>query len=232
MQNRGAAAATAVAQINNEIPLVHVNDGLVSIRDLKKPVHPVARITSNLVGGAEAINLVQRWIKAQFPKAVAESWWADKLTANIKNLGLVIGKQYRDPASGKVVVNYRVDWDPEKGLHFNINTTDEKFVFRFGFVRDDVLVVDEKVKINMSKNMTISALKNERMPFDIAFQFIKHVKMSSPDLYFTEVLGGWVSETGQSTLLMKLYTKAEEVLSANDKENDPTQNGLSGPKMG
>lgn len=234
MQNRGSSAATAV---NNEIPLVHQGeDGLVSILKLKKPVHPVANISEDL-GQAGAINLVERWIRAEFPRAVPEAWWADKLTTNIKNLGLVIGKQYKD-STGRVVASYRVDWDPEKGLHFNINTIVEKFVFRFGFLRNNILVIDERIKNNMSKSMTHTALvKNECMPWGVAFNFKRHVEMTPLDDYFTTVLGGWYAEdpitlVPKVTLLKRLYNNALAVLASNDKENSPTQNGLSGPKMG
>ena len=66
---------------------------------------------------SETIDAAIALCTSENPGRYSEPKWGMKESAHINNLGLVIG--FQDPTKQQY---YRVDWDPEKGLHVNYQT--------------------------------------------------------------------------------------------------------------
>jgi hypothetical protein len=185
---------------------------------------------------------VEKWITSQF-KGITGEWkplWGTKLTEGkkndsntnegLRNLGRVIGQEYfvvglRYTSGEKTLASFRVDWDPEKGKHFNpsiLNTeTRKKYAYKFGNKDADSTVDPETKKtfgethiINQMLLLTKDALERKQLMSPEQAQLILsnfEIQSKINRSYFKDF----------SALLRPLIESAQSVIaSSNEHKNE------------
>jgi hypothetical protein len=97
--------------------------------------------------------------------AFNDPMWGDKYTTNLRNIGMVIGRQQADPR-----ISWRLDYDPVKGLHLNFEdkTVQEKRAI-YHKIAAPFLKTPEELMVEYWLAWT---KKNcDKIPHDLAQQF-------------------------------------------------------------